>query len=449
MAKRLWDKGEQTNEQVHRFTVGDDPIVDLELIHSDLLASAAHAKMLAAQNLLSDQECAVLLGALQQLVKLNHEGGMKIPPELEDCHTAIESELIAIAGEPGRKIHTGRSRNDQVMVAARLYVREKIVQTLSQLQSLATALFARGKKIGHQPMPGYTHFQPAMPASVQMWLQAFGESTLEQIREGLALLEIVNCNPLGVASGFGSSIPLNRDATAASLGFSRVQRNAIAVQNSRGHYELKALQWAASIAGLIEKLSADLILYTTREFGFFGLPEAFTTGSSIMPQKHNPDVLELLRARASKVRGAETELQWVIAKLPSNYHRDFQYTKEPVVRGFRHVLECVPIVQKIIESFSVNAERLNSAMSDDLYATYEVYRQVKAGEPFREAYRNAAEKIKTGGISRKELESDFGVIAETIDNELIDAEKELKKFASALSMWHKRLEEVESAVFKA
>ncbi len=449
MAKRLWDKGEALNEQVHRFTVGDDPITDLELIHSDLLASAAHAKMLTEQGLLTAEERAALLGCLAHLADLNREGKITIARELEDCHTAIESELIAAVGEAGRKIHTGRSRNDQVMVAARLYTREKVVALLAQLHGFANTLFARAKKLGHQPMPGYTHFQPAMPSSVQMWLQAFGESSLELIREGLALLEILNCNPLGAASGFGSSIPLDRESTAAALGFSRVQRNAISVQNSRGHYELKALQWAAGISSLIEKFASDMILYTTREFGFFGLPEAFTTGSSIMPQKHNPDVIELLRARASKVRGAEAELQAVISKLPSNYHRDFQYTKEPLVRGLKNVAECLPIAQEVVQSFTVNEKRLEDAMSDDLYATYEVYRQVKAGKAFREAYREAAAKVKAGAVSRAALETDFSAVSQVVDNELTAAQREAETFGKSISDWQKRLESIESSVFKA
>jgi len=445
---RLWDKGEKLNEKVHEFTVGDDPSVDRVLVEADLVASAAHAKMLLHKRLLSEADCGSLLGELQKLSEVNRDGKFVIPTELEDCHTAIESSLVEKIGEAGRRIHTGRSRNDQVMVAMRLYLREELLSLLALASSASELFFARAEKDGDAPMPGYTHFQPAMPTSVGIWLQAFGEMLLELIREGLSLLELLNSNPLGVASGFSTSLSLDREATTAAMGFSRVQRNSIAVQNSRGQYELKALRFATDLAGVIEKFACDMILYTTREFGFFSLPNEFTTGSSIMPQKHNPDVIELLRARAAKVRGAENELSWVMAKLPSNYHRDFQYTKEPVVRGLSHVKKSLEILSEVVKAFSINKSALEKAMSVDLYATYDVYREVKAGKAFREAYRLTAERVKSNALKKEELEKDFLPVAKEAKEELTAGLAELHRLRASIASWQEKLAQLKKTAFK-
>lgn len=425
MAKRLWDKGENINKKVHEFTVGDDPITDLEIVSWDLVASAAHAKMLSAVNLLNKADCNKLLTGLKNILQLHEEGKFEIPTELEDCHTAIESLLSAEFGEAGKRIHTGRSRNDQVMVTVRLYLKDQLALLLESLSKCAEALLARAEEFGHIPMPGYTHFQPAMPASVAMWLQAFGETAIELITEGLALSKIIDCNPLGAASGFGTNLPLDRELTTKLLNFNRTQRNPIAVQNSRGCYEIKVLRWAVDVASLIEKFSIDLILFTTREYGFFSLPTELTTGSSIMPQKKNPDVLELLRAKAGKVRAAETELNWIIAKLPSSYHRDFQYTKEPLVRGIKHINSSIEMFFEAINSFTVNKESLEKAMTVDLYATYEAFNEVKAGKAFRDAYKSTAEKIKSGTLDLKNLKKEFAPIAKQLDQERALASSEL------------------------
>jgi argininosuccinate lyase len=447
MAKRLWEKGEELNQQVHAFTVGDDPIVDRELAYWDLIGSAAHVKMLRQVGLISIDECTVLLAGLQHLSGPCKAQNFDIPFELEDCHTAIETRLLADVGDVAGKVHTGRSRNDQVMVAMRLYLRERLVSGCAEACRTAQAFFDRAEDCGHQPMPGYTHFQPAMPSSLKLWLQAFGESFLDCARDALLLLESIDSCPLGAASGFGTSLPLDREITSEVLGFARVQRNPISVQNSRGQQELKCLRWSCDAAGIIEKFALDLILYTTREYGFFSLPTAFTTGSSIMPQKHNPDVLELLRGRAAKIRGAEDELSWVLAKLPSNYHRDFQYSKEPLVRGLRHLFEMLPILREVIASFTVNKDRLEAAMTPDLYATYDAYREVKAGTAFRDAYRKTARRIKSGDIKREELETDFEPIARTCDAELGEARKDLDHFQRELLKWSTVISEVEAQAF--
>lgn len=447
MAKKLWDKGGATNAQVHTFTVGNDPQLDLELIRWDILASTAHAKMLARIGVLSEAELSALSAALEAALKLSDSGSFEIPYDLEDGHSALEDFLVKKAGEAGKKIHTGRSRNDQVLVAQRLYLREAIYSHCCQLSSLLTALEGRIDDIGDLAMPGYTHMQPAMPSSVGMWLHAFVEHFLSLLNEGLGLLESLNLNPLGAASGFGVPLALDRAYTSELLGFSAPQRNPIDVQNSRGRFELKALRWFSDIASAVEKLSWDLILYSSKEFAFFTLPEELTTGSSIMPQKRNPDVLELLRARASKVRAAELELVLVTSKLPSNYHRDLQYSKEPLLRSNAQIAEILPMLSLVISSLSANKKSLEQAMTTELYATYEAYRLAAEGMPFREAYVETAKRNEQGLIKKAELEKEFNLIDSSWRAEFKEAQAEFQTKKKSLASWEKKLSTFESQLF--
>lgn len=449
MAKRLWEKGEDLNQRVHDFTVGDDPSVDLELVYWDLVGSAAHARMLQTIGLLTKEELTKLLPALRELAQSDADGTFEIPRALEDCHTAIESALVEKLDEIGRKIHTGRSRNDQVLLATRLYLRERVVAILELLEAVATPLMKRADELAAQLMPGYTHYQPAMPTTVGMWLHAYAEWTLAAIRQGVQLLDTIDSNPLGAASGFGVPLPLNRALVAEQLGFSRVQRNPIEVQNSRGRHELLVARWISDIGSIVEKFACDMVLYTTREFGFFSLPNSFTTGSSIMPQKHNPDVLELLRARAAKLRAAESELAWVTAKLPSHYHRDFQYTKEPVVRSIRNIAEMLPIVAEVTQSFRVNPDRLDSAMTVDLYATYDVYREVRSGVPFRDAYRHTAERIAADAIDKTTLIAEFDLIAAENGRERLEAHADLATYRAVIEAWRNRIDHAADAMLNS
>ncbi len=447
MAKRLWEKGEELNERVHDFTVGNDPEIDKELVRWDIIGSAAHARMLATQKLISNAELHQLLSALKDLLKESDDGQFEIPRTLEDCHTAIESKLIAKLNDTGRKIHTGRSRNDQVMLAMRLLLRARVVGVVEGLARFSSTVLTKAFSTADEPMPGYTHFQPAMPTSVAMWLHAFAESAIALIRQGLHVLDSLDTNPLGAASGFGVSLPLDRALVAKHLNFSRVQRNPISVQNSRGYHELLVCRLISDIGAVIEKFSFDMVLYTAREFGFFTLPTSFTTGSSIMPQKHNPDVLELLRARAGKLRAAETELTWITSKLPSHYHRDFQYTKEPVIRSLRNIEEMLPIATEVVQSFGINSEKLKAAMTSDLYATYDVYKQVRAGTPFRDAYQATAARIAKDDIDKESLISEFEPIAKENEQERIAAHAELGELFSDIAQWRNLITEVETRIF--
>lgn len=425
MSKRLWEKGKDINEEVHAFTVGNDPELDRNLLPFDCLASAAHAKMLAKVGILSAKEAKELCAALSEIHAKSLKGEFEIPQELEDCHTAIEAYLTEKCGETGKKIHTGRSRNDQVITAVRLYLRSEVLELCKNLLTSLDVISARYKELKDIPLPGYTHMQRAMPSSLGMWLHAYYESFLALLNDGFAVLDALDKNPLGAASGFSVPLELDRKLTAELLGFSKVQRSPVEVQSSRGMSELKALRFAEDIAHAIEKLSWDMILYSTEEFGFFKIPDALTTGSSIMPQKKNPDVLELLRGSAAKVRGASSELTAVIAKLPSHYHRDFQYTKEPLMRGLAQALSNLVIAAEVLKSFSVDSTQCKAAShSLDLYATYDVYKQVREGKTFRDAYRESAKKIERGQIDIDSLVPDYELIAKEIDASMKEAESE-------------------------
>lgn len=448
MAKTLWDKGGELDSDVQQFSVGNDPELDMKIISHDILASVAHAQMLEKIKILSSEEYTSIHGSLKKLYSKVTSGDFTINPELEDGHTAIESYLTETIGAPGLKVHSGRSRNDQVLVATRLYVRSQVVDTLCLLLECTKAFLDKAQEFKKIPMPGYTHMQPAMPSSVSMWTHSFAESLLELVGDGLRLLDSINTNPLGVASGFGVPLPLDRELTAKLLNFDSVQRNPINVQNSRGKTELKFLRFASDIASVFEKFAWDMLIYTTREFGFVELPVELTTGSSIMPQKRNPDVLELLRGRTAKLRAAEDEIRWVIAKLPSNYHRDFQYTKEPLIRGADNLKSILEVALKVVANFKLNKEKLNEAMCDELYATYEVYRKLAQGSSFREAYREVGKLLENNKFDRNDLEKDFESIEKCLDRDIITAKKEFLKLEEDVKLWASKLDDMKSKLLK-
>lgn len=429
--RRLWDKGRPLDELVHRFTVGDDPHWDRLLVAADCAGSAAHARALHHAKLLTDAELGALLGALREIAADAARDAFDIPAALEDCHTAIEARLIERCGPTGEKIHTGRSRNDQVATAIRLYLRGALLDRLALLSDFAATTLARIERDGAIAMPGYTHMQPAMPSSVGQWLHANVEGALEQLRAGLALDERLDACPLGTGAGFGVPLALDRALTAKLLGFSRVQRSAIDVQNSRGRHERDFARWTADTGAIVEKLACDLMLFTTAEFGFFRLPESLTTGSSIMPQKRNPDVLELLRGRAARLRARAVELDWIIGKLPSSYHRDWQLTKEPAFRAAADLTDLLQVAERVVDLFEVDAGRLAAAMRPELYATLAALRATQAGTPFRQAYRQIADELRAGtfvppaaipGEPRPEIVS--AVLLATLRSELAAAQRE-------------------------
>ena len=315
-AAPLWAKGLPLDAAIHRFTVGEDPLLDRQLLAFDAQGSAAHARMLGEAGLLDAAAARALIDALAQLKQEAEAGAIAISAEQEDGHTALEHALIARVGEAGKRVHLGRSRNDQVILALRLYLRERTLAIASQVHALAAALLAFARAHELTPLPGYTHLRRAMPSSFGQWAAGYAEGLLEELEAAQGLWTRIDRCPLGAAAGFGVPLPLKRERVAELLGFSRVQRAPVDVMNSRGRHEQALLDWIVSIAHTLEKLCWDLALYSTEEFGFVSLPNAFTTGSSIMPQKRNPDVLELARGRCRELRGiAEWHRQIVSGRL--------------------------------------------------------------------------------------------------------------------------------------
>jgi argininosuccinate lyase len=398
---KLWSKGQPLDALVESYTVGNDPVLDRRLLPHDLRASAAHARMLASIGILSEDECSQLIDGLNSIQTEFDAGRFTIERSDEDLHTAIERFLTEQLGEVGKKIHTGRSRNDQVLVALALWQRQAVEDAREALNTTIAAFEDFAARLGDTPLPGYTHLQRAMPSTVGRWAGAWAY----QLRNNLALLDAaasqVAYSPLGSAAGYGLPEILggNSEMTAQELGFEGPIEPPEAAQIGRGKAESTLLFAMATIARDLGRWAWDLCLYVTVEFGFFSLPPEFTTGSSIMPQKRNPDVLELTRARAGLVQAALHEVMAISTPLPSGYHRDLQLLKEPTFRGTDCTLEMLVIAQHIMAGLVVNKDACAAAMSEDLFATEEAYRLVRQGVPFREAYRQVGAKYSDEGDS--------------------------------------------------
>lgn len=392
----LWAKGLPLDQLIHRFTVGNDPHDDRALLAPDCVGSAAHARMLAEQGLLSAADASLLVHSLAGLRQRALRGELMIAAAQEDAHTAIEQALTAECGEAGKRIHLGRSRNDQVILALRLHLRERWVEIADALGRLAGALHSFAAVNEAVELPGYTHLRAAMPSSWGQWGVAQVETALEDLEALDSVWSRLDRCPLGAAAGFGVPLPLNRERVAQLLGFSRVQRSPIAVQNSRGRIEQVFLDALASMAAGIEKWVWDLSLYSMSEFGFVRLPDAYTTGSSIMPQKRNPDVLELARARCRELRGMAEWHRQIVTGLPGNYHRDLQLHKRPLLLALDAAQELLEVLTHLLPALIIDAERCRAAMRDELYATEAAYRLVAAGASFRDAYREVGTAVISG-----------------------------------------------------
>lgn len=365
-----------------------DYINDEELVLSDLIGSAAQAKGLEKIGILTGEECGNLLKGLNEIAELRKKNEFTITVSDEDCHTAIEGYLTERFGDAGKKIHTGRSRNDQVQTALRLYMREAALKLSSATLSSASSLIDLAEKNKDVPMPGRTHMQIAMPSSVALWALSFAEELLEETGMLMDLYKVIDQSPLGSAASYGVSLPLDREYTALLMGFSKVQNNVLYANNSRGKFEAFFLDHASYIALTFSKLAQDLMLFTLPEFGYFSLPRELCTGSSIMPQKKNPDGLELARSRTAVIVSCAERVKDIIKALPSGYNRDFQDTKEPFIEGFRTTEELVLIMKEMIDKLSVHPEALKKACVPELYATDRVMEKVLSGGNFRDSYRN-------------------------------------------------------------
>lgn len=386
----LWQKDDTAvDPRIQRFLAGEDVLADRALFPFDIEATKAHARGLARISVMTAPDAEKIAVSLDALATAFKDGTFVLDHRWEDGHSAIEDVLTRELGELGRRVHTGRSRNDQVQVATRLYMRDRLVQSSSLTHAIAEALLDRAEKDGALPMPGYTHLQRAVPSSVGLWLAAFAESFLDDavlLRKTAAWLD--TC-PLGTAAGYGVNLPLDRKGVAKELGFSRLQVNPMYAQNSRGKHELAVLSAVGQAMLDVRRLAWDLSLFTSAEFGFVRLPSIFMTGSSIMPNKRNPDVVELLRAAYARGLGAQVEISSVLG-LPSGYHRDLQATKAPFVAATDHALGALALVPRLVSDLELVPERMRAAIDAEMFATDRAMELAVGGVPFRDAYQDVA-----------------------------------------------------------
>jgi argininosuccinate lyase len=389
----IWQKSDTTvDDRIMRFLAGEDVILDRQLFVYDIAASKAHVRGLARIDVLHADESEQILGELDALQDAFESGEFVLDERFEDCHSAIEFWLTETLGDIGKKVHTGRSRNDQILVATRLYLRDQLLDLVARCKDVASRALDRARAHRDEPMPGYTHMQRAVPSSLGMWFAGFAEAFIDDAMLAASTLDWISANPLGTAAGYGVNLPLDREGVTEELGFERTQLNPIYAQNSRGKFELQALDALGQALLDVRRLSWDLSLFTTHEFAFADLPERFMTGSSIMPNKRNPDVVELLRAAYAVVPGARSELESLLS-LPSGYHRDLQGTKGPLLRAMRRGLDALALVGELVEQLEFDTERLREAINSEMYATDRAVELTSEGVPFREAYRRVAREL--------------------------------------------------------
>ncbi len=389
---KLWDKGKELNTIVEAFTVGNDFILDKKLLTYDCIASIAHAKMLHFIGLLTAQELSKLTEGLNEIIELHAQGKFTIAQEDEDCHTAIENYLTKKYGEVGKKIHTARSRNDQVLTALRLYEKHALKEIKALLVDFCSLCQQTIEVSGTIQMPGYTHMQKAMPMTIAMWLGSFVASMKDTMNLIDAYLSLIDQSPLGSAAGFGVPIDVNKKMTAEELHFSKVMDNPLYCQLSRGKFEADIVHVVSQIMFDLNKLATDLLLFSMKEFGYIELPSEICTGSSIMPQKKNPDVLELVRAKYHVVVAEEMKIKGIIGNLMSGYNRDLQLTKEPLFNAIEITTQSLQVMTIVIAGMVVNKQKCLAAMTPELFATEEAYKLVKNGLSFRDAYKEVGKK---------------------------------------------------------
>lgn len=385
-----------TDARIEAFTVGEDRHWDRRLAPYDIQASKAHAAMLGETGLISAEEARDLIEGLDRVAGEMESRGWEIRSEFEDVHSQIEHRLIELLGDTGKKIHTARSRNDQVLVAMQLYLRDALIRTKDQAIDLFGVLIDLAARHGSTGMPGYTHMQVAMPSSFGLWFSSYAEQLLDDLCLLGAAYRIADQNPLGSAAGYGSSFPIDRMSTTRKLSFGSTKYNSIAAQLSRGKVEGICVDALASVGGTLSRLCMDLCLYSGGNFGFVRLPDRFTTGSSIMPHKKNPDVFELIRAHCNQVQASSLQIRGLLTNLPSGYHRDLQLSKGVAIRSFETIWECLDLLGLCLRDIEVNSEVLEDARYDYLYTVDSLNQRVLNGVPFRDAYREMAEEIAAG-----------------------------------------------------
>ncbi len=393
---KLWDKGFKEDELIDKFTVGHDRELDVFLAPYDIMGTLAHITMLESVGLLETDELNKLLPELKRLYNDALEGNFEIDPDIEDVHSQVEIMLTQKLGDIGKKVHTGRSRNDQIMVDLKLFARAEIEKTVHKIERLFHLLQEKSEQYKDILIPGYTHLQVAMPSSFGLWFGAYAESLADDMIMMKAAWDITNQNPLGAAAGYGSSAPLNRSLTTKLLGFDTLNYNVVYAQMGRGKTERIISYAYASVAETIGRLAVDGCLYTSQNFGFLHLPDALTTGSSIMPHKKNPDVFELVRAHCNKIQGVQNTIRLITTNLPSGYFRDMQLIKEAFIPMFDELNSCIDIVAYAVENMEVSTTAMENKLYKLAFTVEEVNHLVSQGVAFRDAYRQVGTAVQQG-----------------------------------------------------
>lgn len=396
MANKLWEKNFEVNKEIERFTVGRDREMDLYLAKYDVLGSMAHITMLQSIGLLEADELAQLLAELKNIYAEAENGNFVIEDGVEDVHSQVEMLLTRKLGDMGKKIHSGRSRNDQVLVDLKLFTRDELRHIADEVKSLFDELIAKSNQYKDVLMPGYTHLQIAMPSSFGLWFGAYAESLADDMLFLQAAYKMTNRNPLGSAAGYGSSFPLNRQMTTDLLGFDTMNYNVVYAQMGRGKMERNVAFALASVAGTLAKMAFDACMFNSQNFSFVKLPKECTTGSSIMPHKKNPDVFELIRAKSNKIQSLPQQVMLIMNNLPCGYFRDLQIIKEVFLPAFGELKDCLQMAAYIINKMEVNEHILDNPIYDPMFSVEEVNNLAAAGMPFRDAYKKVGLEIEAG-----------------------------------------------------
>ena len=392
----LWNKGTSATEAVDRFTVGNDRVLDLRLARYDVQGSRAHIKMLEKIGLLSADELKALDAALARIAKRIEAGDFVLEPDVEDIHSQVELLLTRELGEMGKKIHSGRSRNDQVLVDLKLFLRDELKTVREEVLTLFRTLQGLSEQHKEVLLPGYTHAQVAMPSSFGLWFGAYAEALVDDMYALGGAYKIVNRNPLGSAAGYGNSFPLDRQLTTDLLGFDSPVYNSVAAQMQRGRTERAVASAIGGIALTLNKFAADCCMYMCPNFGFIHFPDELTTGSSIMPHKKNPDVWEILRGKCNRILSCENEIALMCSNMPHGYHRDYQLLKDVLFPALELMHECLQMTDYMLAHIEVNTKILDNPLYDYLFTVEEVNRRTLAGTPFREAYRQVGIEVNEG-----------------------------------------------------
>lgn len=398
---KLWDKGFSTDKKIDHFTVGNDRELDLLLAKYDIIASKAHAQMLSEVDLITKEESEALVKELDAIAKTIDKGTFTIEDDFEDMHSKIEFLLTEKLGDTGKKIHTARSRNDQVLVAMQLYLKNELSEIKNEVRALFDLLLKLAEEHKSVLLPGYTHLQIAMPSSFGLWFSAYAESLVDDLQFVQAAYKIADQNPLGSAAGYGSSFPIDRTFTTKEMGFETQKYNVVAAQMGRGKVEKATAFGISSVAATLSKLAMDICLYMSQNFDFISFPNELTTGSSIMPHKKNPDVFELIRAKCNKIQAVPNQLTLITNNLPSGYHRDLQLVKEVIVPAIQDMKACLEMTIFSLKEIQVNSNILDDPKYDYLFSVDTLNELVKSGMPFRDAYKTMGQAIENGNFKPK------------------------------------------------